>query len=177
MNTRKIGSMIVVFLVLALLAVVGAFGLVVGLAQPPRVQPIPTFNAATPAPTSIPTQGTSPGSAVVGGHVWHDLCAVADGDDDVPITPSAGCVQVEGGRHQANGVLEAGEPLIGGVFVQLGVGACPASGLATASTDTTGVYAFTGLDAGTYCVSVDVSSPQNASLLPGGWTAPGTGDS
>jgi hypothetical protein len=171
MNTSKIGVTILVLLVLALLVLAGAFGLVIGLAQPPRG--LPTSTPVAVIPTAVPTQGTSPGSATIAGRAWHDLCAVWDGEGSLPAIPSAGCVPVSGGWYQANGVLEIGEPLIGGVFVQLGVGACPASGLATATTDTTGAYGFTGLDAGTYCVSVDVSSPQNVSLLPGSWTAPG----
>ena len=177
MNTKKLGSVIVVLLFFALLAMVGAFGLVIGMAQPTRVQPTSTSSSVSPTLTPITTQGTSPISAAISGRVWHDLCAVAGGEGGIPITPSAGCIQISGGEYQANGVLEASDPFIGGVFVQLGVGACPASGLATATTDTAGAYAFAGLDAGTYCVSVDVSSPQNASVLPGMWTVPADMDS
>jgi hypothetical protein len=106
--------------------------------------------------------------------VWHDLCAVAGGEGDAPVTPSAGCKPVGDGNYQANGLLETGEPGIGGVLVELGAGACPASGLATAITGMDGSYTFTGLRAGTYCVAVHTLKAENAPLLPGGWTFPAT---
>jgi hypothetical protein len=165
----------IIFTLLSLisLALAGTFGLVVGWAQTSSMEPAPAPAIAAPTATQEPAdQPVQPvaETASIGGRVWHDLCAVAD--DGVPVPP-AGCIKA-GAEYQANGLLEAGEPVIGGVLIQLGAGSCPASGLASATTDTAGVYAFTGLDAGTYCVSVDALSPQNASLLPGAWTAPTT---
>ncbi len=113
------------------------------------------------------------GTAVITGLVWHDLC----------ITPateageaSADCIANEDGSFQANGLLDAGEPGIAGVFVTLGAGDCPASGLATAETDNDGAYRFPDLAPGDYCVSVATLSEENqAILIPGKWTFPETG--
>ena len=104
--------------------------------------------------------------------MWHDLCAVSGGEGEVPGLPSAGCVLLSDGSYQANGALEEGEPGIGGVLVQIGSGACPAVGQAVATTDTGGNYTFSGLTAGTYCVSVDATNTANAAMLPGYWSFP-----
>ncbi|TET53207.1 MAG: hypothetical protein E3J64_03955 [Anaerolineales bacterium] len=112
-----------------------------------------------------------PQEGSIGGTVWHDLCASPWGP--APPTPPEGCVELPGGGYQANGVFEAGEPGIAGVVVNLGAGACPSTGAATTTTAANGTYSFTGLAAGTYCVSVDALDPTNETILiPGGWTSP-----
>jgi hypothetical protein len=173
MNIKRFSLTTLMLIAVTLALLVGAFGLIVGKAQAPRAKPTlaPTIAVVTPTPT--PTTESQPGSASVQGRVWHDVCAIAGGEGGVAIAPSVGCVRTGDGGYQANGLLETGEPGIGGVSVQLGVGMCPASGLATTTTDTSGAYVFTGLSAGTYCVSVDALIPGNASLLPGIWTFPG----
>ena len=99
----------------------------------------------------------------INGWVWHDLCAVSS--EGGAIKPSAGCVQ-DGLLYHANGILENGEPPIGGVKVTLGAGACPSSGLKETTTITTDLsYSFTGLEAGTYCVSIDPLQEPNAAKL------------
>jgi len=175
MNTKKLRLVAFTVAALTLLVLAGTFGLVVGRAQTPQAKPTPAPIApivTVPPPTQEPVDELIPESASISGRVWHDLCAVAGGEGGIPIAPSVGCVQTGDDGYRANGLPEAGEPGIGGVLVQLGAGACPASGLATATTDTSGAYGFAGLNAGTYCVSVDVLSPQNSSLLPGSWTSP-----
>lgn len=123
-----------------------------------------TLVAAPPTPT--PSPGT------IGGRVWHDQCGVSGGEAGAAPTPTPGCVELDGG-YVANGVLEAGEPGLVGVLVSLGDGACPARGLASTITATDGVYQFTGLTAGTYCVTVDPFGAINSSILiPGEWTQP-----
>lgn len=74
----------------------------------------------------------------------------------------------------ANGVKDAGEPVIAGIQVQLGGGACPAAGLAqTTSLADEPSYTFDGLVAGEFCVSIDAQQPQNAAILgTGAWTVP-----
>lgn len=110
-------------------------------------------------------------NAVISGRVWHDLCAVSGGEGGEPTTPSFDCVPRGDGSFVADGNLEAGEPGLGGVVVNLGAGFCPAVGLGTTITDEAGVYLFSGLRGGTYCVSIDVENEANASLLiPGQWT-------
>jgi len=57
--------------------------------------------------------------------------------------------------------------------VMLGKGECPSGGLAVVLADTNGVYTFTNLVAGTYCVSIDPLSDYNLpTLIPGNWTYP-----
>jgi hypothetical protein len=168
MNIKSFSLTTLGLIAVTLALLFGAFGLIVGRAQTPRAKPtlVPTIAVVTPTP------GSEPGSASIQGHVWHDLCAIGGAEGGGAITPSAGCVRTSDGGYQANGLFETDEPGIGGVSVQLGVGTCPASGLAATTTDTSGAYAFTGLAAGTYCVSVDALIPANASLLPGSWTFP-----
>jgi hypothetical protein len=128
-----------------------------------------TFELAVDnVPAVEPT--VAPAPATIGGKVWHDLCAVPYESVD---EPPVGCVKLPDGGIVANGALEAGEPGIEGVEVALGGGACPATGLATTTTDAVGMYSFAGLDPGTYCVSVDALNAINGSILiPGGWTYP-----
>jgi inhibitor of cysteine peptidase len=107
----------------------------------------------------------------IGGTVWHDLCAPPWGDP--PPTPPEGCVERPDGGYEANGVLEAGEPGIAGVRVTLGAGACPSTGVAETFAGSDGSYLFAGLEAGTYCISIDPLDATNESILiPGGWTYP-----
>ena len=129
-----------------------------------------SLQAEEPAATTAPESGNQ---GVINGRVWHDECAVAeDGDTAVP---SAGCVPLDDG-FIANGVLDGNEFGIEGVTVNLGEGACPAAGWATAVTDTQGDYVFTELPAGDYCISIDALAPENAELLPGQWSFPQPGD-
>lgn len=116
---------------------------------------------------------TGPATSSIGGMVWHDICAVG-GEGGEPAEPSVGCVELEGGGYQANGVLDEGEPGIEGVEVSLYAGECPPSEfLGTAITGEAGLYIFTQLEAGTYCVAIDaLASPNEGILIPGTWTAP-----
>lgn len=127
-----------------------------------------------------PQPTAEPQSAAIGGVVWEDVCFIrTDG------TPSPGCVQIEGtNQYRGDGTL-INEPRLPGITVLLARGACPDTGAPTASavlqttvTDASGLYRFTNLDEGLYCVAIDALSPENVNLLiPGNWTwpAPGTG--
>ena len=81
---------------------------------------------------------------------------------------SAGCVE-SGGSYHANGLARADEKPIGKVQVNLGSGACPASGLLQMDTITTDIsYGFTNLKPGSYCISIDpLSEPNLSKLQPG----------
>ncbi len=133
-------------------------------------EPEPTLE---PSPTPEPVD---PNSAAINGEVWHDLCAVVGTGEEA--VPSEGCIATaDGESFQANGLLEAGELGLEGVIVGLGEGECPAEGLATAVTNNTGSYTFTNLAAGIYCISIDaLADPNDAILLPGGWTLPQSGE-
>lgn len=126
---------------------------------------------ALPLVAAPPTPTPSPGA--IGGRVWHDQCGVSGGEAGSPPTPSPGCIELLAGGYAANGVLEAGEPGLVGVLVSLGDGECLARGLASTITAADGVYKFSGLAAGTYCVSVDAFGAINSTILiPGEWTQP-----
>jgi hypothetical protein len=121
----------------------------------------------TPAPVDTPPTGYSLASIM--GTVWRDDCA--PGTEGQP-----GCATTAQGGGAANGMMDDGEPAIAGVQVTLGSGACPASGLATATTDGKGAFAFTGLNAGSYCVALDAGAAANSAVLAAGrWTAPAAG--
>jgi hypothetical protein len=127
-------------------------------------------DTSPPQPVSTPT--VAPGLIV--GYLWHDLCASGvEGESPLAEAP-VGCVPANtGSGFLANGVLEAGEPGIAGITVNLGVGACPSVGLTSAVSNNDGAYLFSDLSPGTYCVSIDPIAPQNASILrPGSWTYP-----
>jgi hypothetical protein len=62
------------------------------------------------------------------------------------------------------------------VLVSLRIGSCEAAGDSyEVVTSADGSYTFTDLAAGTYCVAIDSLRAENASLLPGQWTAPEDG--
>ena len=127
-----------------------------------------SLTAADLTPDATPA-GSASGS--INGWVWHDMCAVSS--EGRSIKPSSGCVQT-GLLYHANGILENGEPSIGGLQVTLGAGACPSAGLKETTTITTDLsYSFTGLAAGTYCVGIDpLHEPSGSKLQPGSWTYP-----
>ncbi len=121
---------------------------------------------ATPVPSPVT-------GATIRGRVWHDLCKPERPGQAAPSTPPEGCVPSQIGIYRANGIFETGEPGIALIKVRLGAGACPSVGLAETSTDSSGRYTFAGLNAGTYCVSVDATSAANiARLSSGRWTFP-----
>lgn len=128
---------------------------------------------ATETSEAVETPEAAADTSSISGRVWHDLCAVSGGEGGEPAVPSDGCVALDAGGFQANGVRETGEPGIEGIVLSLGEGACPADGLDQATTDASGNYAFDDLDPGTYCVTVDALTGGNESILiPGDWTAP-----
>ena len=109
--------------------------------------------------------------ASASGLVWHDLCAVPYETTSV-IPP--GCIALPGGGLGADGIYDPGEPGIAGLLVRVGTGPCPISLILTeVPTNTNGEYSLPFLFAGTYCITVDPLSPPNdALLIPGGWTYP-----
>ncbi len=109
-------------------------------------------------------------NGVISGRVWHDLCAVTEWESD-QAAPLEGCKIGEERAVTADGQMQENEPGLGGIVVNLGEGSCPVTGLGTTITDEAGFYLFSGLGAGTYCISIDLDDAINASLLiPGAWT-------
>lgn len=117
-----------------------------------NAKPTPTSPVVTPiaVATSAPGEPTAAGQEgmFIGGNVFNDA--------------------------NGNGAADDGEQTIAGVALQLGSGDCPGTPIGqTTSTADTPSYKFEGLSAGTYCVSIDAASPQNAAVLgQGSWTFP-----
>ncbi|NIS82229.1 MAG: hypothetical protein GTO14_18940 [Anaerolineales bacterium] len=125
---------------------------------------------------SIDVSGICEPQAEINGIVWHDLCATPH--ETIPLGDPLplGCIRIDD-SIVADGIYDPSEPGIEGVTLRLGSGACPSSGLATDTTDVNGVYTFTGLSAGDYCVTVDALTDGNdLVLIPGGWTYPDRGN-
>lgn len=141
----------VIILTLVGVVMLGGCG-ILGGGEDANAKPTPTL----PFPTNIAVATTAPGSTTaapqeagsIGGDVFND----SDG----------------------NGAQDAGEQTIAGVTVQIGSGNCPGTPMGQmTSAATTPTYKFTGLNAGTYCVSINADLPQNAAILgPGEWTFP-----
>jgi hypothetical protein len=128
----------------------------------PSVLPIASIPAT---PTPIP-----PGS--IQGVVWLDLCS-----SGAPGDPPTGCLEGDPNVYYGNGLLEVGEPGLNGVVVDLGEGACPATGYATAETNAVGHYNFADVPAGDYCLSIEVFAHSNGDdLIPGWWSHPLTSE-
>lgn len=113
------------------------------------------------------------GSGGIAGRVWHDLCASPPEGVELETDPE-GCIRISDEmKWVANGKLDAAEIGLHGVEVRLGDGACPSSGRYATITAADGLFLFSGLEAGDYCVSIDPASEVNASVLaPGVWTYP-----
>ena len=94
----------------------------------PTEVPPPTF---TPTFTPLPPP-PDPMNASISGKAWNDA--------------------------NGNGTNDSGEGFLAQTSVKLGAGACNSTGQSSASTGFTGDYSFTGLAAGTYCVSATRSS-------------------
>jgi len=140
-------------------------------------QQTPTATEGIPTPKAdvVNTQeGTQ--TAMVSGWVWHDLCDSGKDGEPPPNSTPDGCVEDASplGTYHADGTMTNNEPLIEGVVVMLGEGSCPSTGLAEDSTIVTDLsYDFSGLEVGTYCISIDPQREPNFSILrPGVWTYP-----
>ena len=128
----------------------------------------------------VPEPAPEPNSAAIGGVVWEDFCRLdAEGD------PSAGCLEVEEGSgfYRADGSLNFNESRLADITVTLAAGACPEDGfldpgavLETTTTGADGLYRFSNLEEGVYCVAISAFSDENVNLLiPGDWTWPAQG--
>jgi hypothetical protein len=114
-----------------------------------------------------------PGSSI-SGFLWADYCLTDENGDAL----DGNCVADGNGDYHANGMIEPAEGYIAGVTILLQAGPCATDNPAatTAVTDAAGKYYFGNLAAGTYCVSMNAASPENAPrLLPGDWTFPAQG--
>jgi SdrD B-like domain len=140
--------------------------------RPPTVSVVPPAAASTAPPVAATTGVTS--GATISGIVWNDLCDPELPGQPAPATPPPGCVRAQTGIYRANGIIDPGERGIANVRIALGRGACPVAGIVEATTDENGKYVFTGLSAGTYCVSAARKwASDNSVLRQGRFTFPG----
>jgi len=104
--------------------------------------PAPTITAVAPT-HAAPTPTNSPEPLEDGwitGRVWKD--------------------------QNANGIKDGNEDWYSGVTVQLGVGACGATGAGTMVTDSGGNFHFDGLVPGSYCVTVEIEQSCGTYSIP-----------
>lgn len=117
------------------------------------VEPPTTVTATVTATVPVTTAVITPvfENAAVSGLVWED--------------------------EQGDGLQDEEESPLREITVALYRDACPGTQLvATRATNVGGGYLFTSLAPGTYCVMIDVFTPENVSLLsPGDWTTPESG--
>jgi hypothetical protein len=107
-------------------------------------------------------------TATVRGMLWYDQCSVPLDASPVPDPLPEGCV-VDSYGVDADGIHQPGEPSILNVTVNLGPGDCPVGGPMATITNMNGLYSFSGLTPGKYCLNVNAAS----FLGPGGtghWT-------
>jgi hypothetical protein len=103
----------------------------------PQFTPPPPPPTATSTPLPPTATETAAADSGISGTVWED----ADGGKDI----------------------DGGEPRFNGLTVELRAGGCGAGVAQTTTTNASGQYTFSGLQAGTYCVRV--------LLPPGNWAA------
>ncbi len=119
----------------------------------------------------------APPPASIAGEVWHEICEHTGGEGGEPLVLGDGCAEgLVPPKVQGNGVHDSFEGGFAGVTLHLGAGACPSTGITTTTTNASGQFTFTGLLAGTYCVSFDpLSDGNDVILIPGGLTYPNLG--
>lgn len=113
-------------------------------------------------------------SGSISGFVWNDYCLTDENGNAL----DGNCVADENGDYQADAMIQPTETYITGIMVLLQSGICANNNQTpiAAVTDASGRYFFHNLGPGSYCVSINASSPENAAnLLPGEWTFPGNG--
>jgi hypothetical protein len=128
-------------------------------------------NNTSIAPTEVP--------GLIKGILWHELCKYSGGEAGEPLVLGQGCIQWGTAKEEFGPNLLKDEFETGwaGITLHLGPGTCPSTGLATAITNASGEYQFTGLSAGKYCVSYSNLTDGNDTLLiPGEPTFPSRGN-
>ncbi len=106
-----------------------------------------------------------PGAGSISGKIWQDMCPLSH--DTLPGELSFGCNLHNNGAI-ADGNITPGEPGIGDVIVHVARGTCAAgTPIGITKTNVDGDYFLPGLQAGTYCISVDPA--ENPLWLGTGW--------
>ena len=132
-------------------------------------------STATSSATPVPT--VSPPSGRIRGRVWLDQCPFTGPADATPAPLPEGCIETFSGAYQANGQLDRNESGLANVQVLLNPGPCPthpetapAQPVATspfsATTNAEGVFGFSDLLPGSYCVLVDPQAAPQPAPIP-----------
>ena len=144
--------------------------------QPPAATAPARGTATLPGATPAPTRTTAPAGnkGTITGLVWEDRCTIQGGEGGAALEPGPGCRLYPGLGYAADGQRQPEEPGLSGVKVSLWRGTCPGEAMvAQTTTDPQGRFTFSGLEPGTYCVTVEATEEGNARLLiPGVWTQP-----
>ncbi len=108
----------------------------------------------------------------IGGIVWHDVCLTTGSTVAADAELPEGCVLASDGTTViADGILNEGEPGIPGVEVHMLTSDCTAAVPGEeliATTDESGAFRFDELEAGSYCVFLDVADEANGPILEEG---------
>jgi hypothetical protein len=138
-----------------------------------------------PMPSLPRSGGVAPATATaqplantgsLSGFVWSDICSEAAGPEASTPAPGGGCRTWPDGLVAGDGTRQVGEPGIGGVVIQWGAGACPASKIGRTFSDAAGRFALTDLSPGPYCIVIMANDSANqTSLGAGQWTVPRAG--
>jgi hypothetical protein len=111
------------------------------------------LNATEEIPTSTPT----PDQGAISGRVWQDRCLNYEETNPLP----SGCILLNSSLI-ADGIFGNDEAGLDSVTLTLGHGACPSEGVATTISDVSGLFAFTELLPGDYCVTAHDTTNQEA---------------
>jgi hypothetical protein len=126
-----------------------------------------------------PPVASTPSLGSISGVMWHEKCEFTGGQAGEPLVLGQGCVQWGAEQYQfgPNQVFDPFEEGWEGVTLHLGSGPCPSTGIGTTVTNVAGEYLFSGLNAGTYCISYNALTDGNDSILiPGEPTYPERGE-
>ncbi len=98
-----------------------------------------------------------PATASVSGTLWYDQCSIPLDTSPVPVLLPAGCVSDSYGVD-ADGIHQPAEPPMTGITVNIEPGDCPVGVPASTTTDGSGVYSFSSLAPGKFCLNVNAAS-------------------
>src|SRR4030042_1918674 len=109
-----------------------------------------------------------PGTAVVSGLIWLDVC-----DPTVENALPDGCVPGPAGQAIGNGRADPLDPVARSAWLVLWSGACPGElAYAARASEQDGTYEFTDLPAGSYCLVIDPTVGENVRGLGAGTRPP-----
>ncbi len=123
---------------------------------------VPILPTDTPLPTLEPTEIPL---ITISGMIWDDLCDTSEIVWGEPLPD--GCLSMVGGRVRANGEIDPDESGIPGVLMAVGKERCSGEteSFMQVVSDENGRYTFPDLEAGTWCVYIDIDTGRNVEVL------------